>query len=141
MPRLVPIEDDEENRDEPGEVEIKPRRLEIEDDDEPGENEMEEVRPHQARRIEIEDDDDERSENERSENEGDTPTPDDLPILWRRDLQLWTIAGTDVVFSPEVCMVIGFVYRSVLIRAPTKEVKQVCDTYKVIYLDPEKYFI
>lgn len=139
MPRLVPIEDDEENRDEPGEVEIKPRRLEIEDDDEPGENEMEEVRAHQARRIEIEDDDDECRE--RSENEGDTPTPDDLPILWRRDLQLWTIADTDVVFSPEICMVIGFVYRSVLIRAPTKEVKQVCDTYKVIYLDPEKYFI
>jgi hypothetical protein len=137
MPRLVPIEDDEENRDEPGEVEIKPRRLEIEDDDEPGENEMEEVRPHQARRIEIEDDDDERSETERA----DTPAPDDLPILWRRDLQLWTIADTNVVFSPEICMVIGFVYRSVLIRAPTKEVKQVCDAYKVIYLDPEKYFI
>ena len=139
MPRLVQIEEDEApapprlvqiEEDEPGHL---PCRVEIEEDEAPAPPrllQIEEDEPgHLPRRVEI-------------EEEEETPAPDNgIPILWRGDLQLWTIADSDVVFSPEVCMVIGFVYRSVLIRAPTKEVKQVCDTYKVIYLDPEKYFI
>jgi hypothetical protein len=100
-----------------------PRRVEIDDD--------EDEKP--PRHVEIEDDEEETTE--------ETLRDNSIPILWRKELQLWTIGETNVVFSPEICMVIGFVYRSVLIRASSKEVKQVCDTYKVIYLDPEKYFI
>ena len=79
------------------------------------------------------------------EEEEQTPMPkklieeDQIPILWNKDLQLWTVADTNVVFSPELCMVIGFIYRSILIRANSKDVQQVCNSYKVIYLDWEKY--
>jgi hypothetical protein len=63
------------------------------------------------------------------------PLPPRIPLAhYKPEENLYLIKGTNVVFSYSLAMVIGFVYQSVFIQAPIKEVREVCGRYKLSYL-------